>query len=136
MKRKAEGKIRPPPEHLALPSRAEATPTTKETPTLRGINIQWPFSQLLLMGVKTQEVRRYDLGHRGMCAPEEETWIVETKGPHAKATTNAVCQGMTIAPRPLKSQIIGAILIHGRLNYGFEHAPPKFVFALVWSNLC
>ena len=33
---------------------------------LRGLNVQWPFSQLLLSGVKTKEVRRYALGYRSI----------------------------------------------------------------------
>ena len=33
---------------------------------LRGLNVQWPFSQLLLLGRKTTEVRGYALGHRNI----------------------------------------------------------------------
>ncbi len=59
---------------------------------LRGLNIQWPFSQLLLQGAKVDEVRAYELGHRGIAKAGEEHWIVETRGPRADATTNALTE--------------------------------------------
>ena len=34
--------------------------------TLRGLNIQYPFSRLILLGAKSIEARRYALGHRNI----------------------------------------------------------------------
>ena len=81
--------------------------TVAETLCLRGLNIQWPFSQLILMGAKTEEVRTYDLGK--YCEARQETWIVETKGPSARSTTNAVCGDLKLAPRPDSAQIVGTV---------------------------
>ena len=67
---------------------------------MRGLNIQWPFSQLLLMGVKTEEVRRYDLGYKCITKKDEDVWIVETKGRCTKADKHALLDGLTIASRP------------------------------------
>ena len=63
----------------------------------RGLNIQWPFSQLILTGDKTEEIRDYDLDHRGIANTGQQVWLVETKGPIAK-TTNAIVGDLQIAP--------------------------------------
>jgi hypothetical protein len=86
---------------------------------MRGLNIQWPFSQLLLIGAKTEEVRVYDLGHLNgrICKADDEVWIVETKGPHAKAMTNAIIHGVELAPRPTAAQIVGTVTFSGAFQY-------------------
>jgi len=43
---------------------------------LRGLNIQYPFSQLILSGVKLVEARRYPLGYRDIAAAEEELFLI------------------------------------------------------------
>jgi hypothetical protein len=40
------------------------------TLSLPGLNINWPFSQLILAGVKTVEVRSYALGYRNIAQPD------------------------------------------------------------------
>ena len=58
--------------------------------SLRGLNIQWPFSQLILAGCKTAEVRGYDLGYKfPNVLPGEEVWLIETLGTPA-APRNAI----------------------------------------------
>ena len=84
---------------------------------LRGLNIQWPFSQLILMGAKTEEVREYDLGHRKICEAKEETWIVETRGPSASSTANAISDDLELAPRPHAAQIVGTVSFDGAHLY-------------------
>jgi hypothetical protein len=59
------------------------------------------------MGAKTEEVRTYDLGK--YCEARQEMWIVETKGPSARSTTNAVCGDLKLAPRPDSAQIVGTV---------------------------
>lgn len=104
--------------------RTKTTPSTSNAVTLsmRGLNIQWPFSQLILMGVKTEEVREYDLGHRKICTASEETWIVETRGLHAHATTDAICAGLEVAPRPQAAQIVGTVTFDSASKYDGTHA--------------
>ena len=50
------------------------------TLSLPGLNINWPFSQLILAGVKTAEVRSHALGYRSSAQPDVEMWLVETPG--------------------------------------------------------
>ena len=115
-------------EHLDVSAkrRRTASSTSRVAPNssspdvtlcMRGLNIQWPFSQLLLMGAKTEEVREYDIGHRMICKADEEVWIVETKGPHAKAMTNAISDGLELAPRPSAAQIVGTVSFSGAFQY-------------------
>ena len=89
------------------------------TLSLRGLNIQWPFSQLLLLGAKPEEVRTYDLGYRQICNRDEEAWIVETKGPPTKAATNAIVGDLQIAPRPSAAQIVGTVSFADSHPYGY-----------------
>ena len=78
--------------------------------TLPGLNIQWPYSQLVLAGAKTEEVREYDLGHRNIQFANVETYLVETKGLTAHASRNAVIDGAPVGPRPESSQIVGTVI--------------------------
>jgi hypothetical protein len=80
------------------------------TLSLPGLNINWPFSQLILAGVKTVEVRTYALGHRNIAQPDVEMWLVETP-----AKANAISKGWVlpggdaVAPRPKDAQIVGTV---------------------------
>ena len=49
---------------------AVVTPTapSPQAVTLRGLNIQYPFSRLILLGAKSIEARRYALGHRNIAS--------------------------------------------------------------------
>ena len=76
---------------------------------LRGLNIQWPFSQLILAGIKTAEVRGYTLGHRNPnVLPGEEVWLIETKGT-SEAPGNAVGDRACFGERPQKARIVGTV---------------------------
>ena len=74
-----------------------------------GLNIQWPFSQLILLGVKTEEIRTYALEHRGIAKANREVWIVETKGPTNKAMKNAIVGDFDIPPQPNAAHIVGTV---------------------------
>ena len=83
------------------------------------------------MGAKTEEVRTYNLGHRNICEAKEETWIVETRGPCARSTTNAICDGLELAPRPHKAQIVGTVSfdsasLYDNIGAGAEHCRYSF----------
>ena len=84
--------------------------------SLPGLNIQWPFSQLVLAGAKTEEVRKYELGYRNIAHANTEYWIVETPGPTASALTNAVVDGVVVGTRPKASQLVGTVT--------FSHSDP------------
>ena len=102
--------------------RLRTTSSKADTLCMRGLNIQWPFSQLILMGAKTEEVRGYDLNYRGIAKTDEEVWIVETKGPSAKASANAIVSGLQIAPRPSSAQVVGTVRFAGAHPYGSKRA--------------
>ena len=106
------GSVEPVPDLTPKRSRTHTTPHTNNnavTVSLRGLNIQWPFSQLLLNGIKLEEVRDYPLNHRGIAKTQEEVFIVETKGPTVVKERNAISHGIQIAARPSTTQIVGTI---------------------------
>jgi len=79
---------------------------------LSALNVQWPFSQLLLLGLKRKEARKYALGNRGINVGEE-MWLLETRGDagsDAKQLAQAEMSDEMIGPRPDKSHIIGTIM--------------------------
>ena len=77
------------------------------TLTLPGLNLQWPFSRLLLTGQKTIEVRKYPL-FRSIQDCSSMAFIVETPGESNDAFAVAVGTGLEqLSPRPVKAQIIG-----------------------------
>ena len=80
------------------------------TLSLPGLNINWPFSQLILAGVKTIETRTYALGHRNIAQPDVEMWLVETPS-KADAISKGwvLAGGAAVAPRPEKAQIVGTV---------------------------
>ena len=78
---------------------------------LSALNVQLPFVQLLLLGLKGKEARKYALGNRGINVGEE-MWLVETRGDagtDAKQLAQAEMSEEVIGPRPDKSHIIGTI---------------------------
>ena len=91
--------------------RTSSSAVTAQTLSLRGLNIQWPFSQLILARAKTAEVRTYalDESHQRIARPGEEMWLIETPGPTPNAQANALVEGAAIGPRPSKAQIVGTI---------------------------
>ena len=67
----------------SVPHDASAECCHMNTPSelsLRGINIQYPFSRLILSGVKTVEVRTYRLGDRNLGGANEDLFLIETPG--------------------------------------------------------
>ena len=90
---------------------------TKTTLYRPGLNIQWPFSQLILLGVKTEEIRSYALDYRHIADANREYWIVETKGPTNKAMKNAIVGDIDIAPRPNAAHIVGTVIFSQSHQY-------------------
>ena len=71
--------------------------------TLPGVNIQWPWSQMLLSGEKTVETRSYPLPkkYEGV-----ELALIETPGPRGKKEAGIE-----------KARIIGTITFSGSFQY-------------------
>ncbi len=97
--------------------------------TIPGINIQWPWSQLLLSGEKTVETRGYDISekYRGV-----ELALIETPGPRGKKEAGIE-----------RSRIIGTIVFEKTYRYQskkhwqseerLHHVPTKDP-QYAWSN--
>ena len=66
-----------------LEATATARPSMVQTLTHKGICIQYPFSQLILQGVKDVEVRSYPLapakGSHQFCHAYEDMFVIETR---------------------------------------------------------
>ena len=84
---------------------------------LPGLNIQWPFSRLILAGAKLKEVRAYELGHRSIARANAEAWIVETPGPTAKALKHALAEDVSDNTRPEVAQIVGTVIFSHSVPY-------------------
>ena len=90
--------------------------------SLRGLNIQWPFSQLILAGIKTVEVRGYDLCYKyPNVLPGEEVWLIETPGP-PKALKSAIGDRMDMGQRPKRAQIVGTVIFSNAEKYADVNA--------------
>ena len=84
---------------------------------LRGLNIQWPFSRLILGEVKKVEVRRYPLGYRNPnVLAGEMAWLIETKGT-SEAPANAIVDSVCVGDRPGQARIVGIIAFSGSECY-------------------
>ena len=89
---------------------------------LRGLNIQWPFSQLILLGYKKVEARTYPLGYMSIGMAGQEMWIVETPGPSASASVSALVDGAYIAARPAAARIVGTVVFSHSEQYAGRDA--------------
>ena len=92
----------------SLPLTQALTMVQPQSIALPGLNVQWPWSRLILAGVK-DEIRTYDLGDRNICRANQETWIVETPGDKVAAEDIAVLDGVNVGHRPEVAQIIGTV---------------------------
>lgn len=70
-----------------------------------GVNIQWPWSRLIVEGKKTVETRTYSLPKKYI---GQELAIIETPGPHGK------WQGIN------KAQIIGTVIFEKTFRYDYK----------------
>ena len=90
---------------LGSPSTGVGLGTTLSLP---GLNINWPFSQLILAGVKTVEARSYALGYRNIAHADVAMWPVETPGQtDAMSKGWVLAGGAAVAARPEKAHIVG-----------------------------
>ena len=88
--------------------------------TLRGLNIQYPFSRLILQGVKTIEARTFPLGHRNIANQCEELFLIETAGP--KNVLGAVLGDEAVGPPPQHAQVVGTVAFSSARPYASTSA--------------
>ena len=84
--------------------------------SLRGINIQYPFSRLILFGVKTVEVRTYPLGDRNLGGDYEDLFLIETPGSR-NLKGALVDRRYPIGPPPSVAQVIGIVRFSSSEQY-------------------
>ena len=89
------------------------------TLSLPGLNMNWPFSQLILAGVKTVEARSYALGYRNIAHADVEMWLVETPSQgYAISNGWVFADDAAVAPTPEKAQIVGTVTFSRSDEYG------------------
>jgi hypothetical protein len=112
---RATGSTIPIQGHAGAESQTEQGTSATSSLSLPGLNIQWPFTQLILAGVKTIEVRTYELGHRNIAHPNREVWLVETISGSLKDAT--VPEGVDVPEKPPCAQIVGTITFSRSVPY-------------------
>ena len=103
----------------SVPHAASADCCHMNTPSelsLRGINIQYPFSRLILFGVKTVEVRTYRLGDRNLGGVNEDLFLIETPGSR-NLKGALVDRRYPIGPPPSVAQVIGIVRFSSSEQY-------------------
>ena len=103
----------------SVPHDASAECCHMNTPSelsLRGINIQYPFSRLILFGVKTVEVRTYPLGDRNLGGDYEDLFLIETPGSR-NLKGALVDRRYPIGPPPSVAQVIGIVRFSSSEQY-------------------
>ena len=103
----------------SVPHAASADCCHMNTPSelsLRGINIQYPFSRLILFGVKTVEVRTYPLGDRNLDGDYEDLFLIETPGSR-NLKGALVDRRYPIGPPPSVAQVIGIVRFSSSEQY-------------------
>ena len=103
----------------SVPHAASADCCHMNTPSelsLRGINIQYPFSRLILFGVKTVEVRTYPLGDRNLGGDYEDLFLIETPGSR-NLKGALVDPRYPIGPPPSVAQVIGIVRFSSSEQY-------------------
>lgn len=89
--------------------------TSAQQLTLRGLNINYPFSQLMLQGAKTIESRHFYLGHRNIANQGEELFLIETPGP--RNVLGAVLGDEDVGPPPRHAQVVGTVAFSSSRPY-------------------
>lgn len=110
----------------ACPASVSTSPATLgETLCYRGLNINYPFSRLILQpplpdqpaheaALKSEEVRTYALGHLNIAHPNEELFIIETPAKEANA---ALLGDRDVGPPPAAAQVIGTVTFDSSTPY-------------------
>ena len=75
-----------------------------------GINVQYPWSRLILAGVKAVEVRKYPLGRYPSFIAEQDLFLIETPG--RGSTQDADC-AIDVGAPPDKACVIGVVRFSG-----------------------
>ena len=81
---------------------------------LRGLEIQYPFSQMILAKLKDTEVRHYALGHHNIANPDEEMFMIETP---PKNQASAEVDHIDLGPPPRRAQVVGTVSFSRSVQY-------------------
>ncbi|CAE6960988.1 unnamed protein product [Symbiodinium natans] len=93
--------------------------SSSETLCLCGLNVQYPWSRLLMAGRKTMEVRKYALGKYRCFSAGEQLFLIETLG---SGSTQGAMVDIAMAPAPLKAQVLGVIVFAGSIEFeNYDH---------------
>ena len=116
--------------HICLrPDTYSPTPPSElqvfcQSMTMRSLNVQYPWSRLLLHGTKLVEVRRYPLGRRNIIHKHEEVFLIETpaKGKFDRSLLDgqfawAAVSGHQLPGPPKHAQVIGTIRFSHHTEY-------------------
>ena len=82
--------------------------------SLCGLNVQYPWSRLLMLGRKKMEERKYALGHYQCFSEGEQLFLIETVG--AGSTKGAIVD-TEIGPPPSRAQVLGIITFAGATEF-------------------
>ena len=88
-----------------------ASPVSLE---LCGVNVQYPWSPLILAGVKAVEVRKYPLGRYPSFIAGQVLFLIETPG--QGFTQDADC-AIDVGAPPEKARVIGVVRISGCFQF-------------------
>ena len=84
----------------------------------RGIYVQWPFSRLLVSGMKLVEDRVYDLGHKNIGLEKQEMFLVETcKKVSLSRDVSVDCSQLEPGPPSGVKRVIGIITFSESMKY-------------------
>ena len=88
---------------------------------LRSINIQWPYSQLLLLRQKVVETRPYPMHTKntiyGRTSPGEVMWLIETPGCARNARSTDDTHSTIPKLRPSQAHVVGLICFESCCPY-------------------
>ena len=89
-----------------------------QTLTLRGLFVQWPWSQLLLEGTKTVEDRKYQLGYQNIGIQGEDHFLVETSQ-KVSLKRDVLSDTISLPPGPPSGQkhVVGIIRFGSQAKY-------------------
>jgi hypothetical protein len=90
---------------------------------MRGINMEWPFSQLILTGAKTEVVFEYNLDDTDGPKTNEEVLIVESKGTCNEQGTISMIgmeSDLSIARPPTAPQVVGSVTFNNACIYNSQ----------------
>ena len=82
--------------------------------SLCGLNIQYPWSRLIMAGRKTTEVRKFALGHYSCFSEGDQIFLIETLG---RGSTEGAIVDVEVGPPPSEAQVLGVVTFAGCFEF-------------------